>query len=85
MANEYLNPLDHELAKATALNGDGERLIEILDLNHPSPVEHRRIKIGEMRSYAESDWPKFVEQMGFPKDLPNLNDKANKPENNGKP
>jgi hypothetical protein len=41
--------------------------------------------IGTLRTLAKFDWPKFVEWMRFPKNLPDLNHKDNKPPHNDKP
>ncbi len=53
-------------------NPDGERLIDVLALDDPRTVARRRLMIGTLRSLAESNWPLFVEWMGFPDDLPDL-------------
>jgi hypothetical protein len=41
--------------------------------------------IGMLRTLAEFNWPIFVEWMRYPKNLPNLNLKENKPPQNNKP
>lgn len=55
-----------------ALNEHGEIIVEVLQLDDPRLVDLRRRKNGILASLAENDWPLFVEEMGFPKDLPNL-------------
>lgn len=64
---------------------DGEALIEVLALNDPLTVVRRRRIIGMLRTLAEFNWPQVVEWMRYPEDLPDLNDRANKPRANSKP
>jgi hypothetical protein len=66
-----------------ALSTDGERIIEILQLDDSRLVDFRRRKIGGLNSLAENNWPLFVEEMGFPKDLPDL--AADPPPKNTRP
>jgi len=62
----------HSNGEVEALNDAGELLIEVLELDDPRLVEMRRRKTGILASLAASDWPLFVEEMGFPHDLPDL-------------
>ena len=66
-----------------ALNVDGRRLMEVLELDDPRLEELRRRKIGVIASLAKHDWDLFVEEMAFPADLPNL--EAESPPNNTRP
>lgn len=62
----------HPNGTVEALNADGESIIEILELDDPRLVDYRRRKTGILASLAASDWRLFVEEMGFPQDLPDL-------------
>ena len=77
----------HEDGRIEAKNRspEGQALIDALALDDPLTVARRRRMIGMLRTLAESNWPMFEEWMGYPKDLPDLNDKANKPPHNDKP
>ena len=55
-----------------ALQEEGERIIEILELDDPPLIDYRRRKIGGLLSDAESDWDRFVEEMKFPDNMPDL-------------
>jgi hypothetical protein len=66
-------------------NAVGKTLIDELSLNDPLAIERRRIMIGMLRTLAEYNRPMFVEWMRYPKNLPNLDDKQNKPPHNSKP
>jgi len=63
----------------------GEILIEVLALNDPLIVSSRRRLIGTLRSLAATDWSLFVEWMRYPQNLPDLEDKDNRPPDNDKP
>ena len=63
----------------------GEILIEVLALNDPLTVSSRRRLIGTLRSLAATDWSLFVEWMRYPQNLPDLEDKDNRPPDNDKP
>lgn len=65
-------------------NPEGQLLIDELVLDHPRTVDRRRRMIGMLRTLAKYDWPMFVEWMRFPKNLPDLNSKENKPPDNSK-
>ncbi len=66
-----------------ALRVEGERIIEILQLDDPRLVDMRRRKIGILNSLAVNNWLLFAGEMSFPKDLPNLT--AEPPPNNTRP
>jgi len=66
-------------------NAEGLLLIDELALDDPRTIARRRLIIGTLRALAKFDWPKFVEWMGFPQILPDLNHKDNKPPHNEKP
>jgi HNH endonuclease len=71
--------------EATNNNPKGQMLIDELALDDPRTISRRRIIIGTLRSLANSDWSMFREWMRFPKNLPDLNGKENKPPANTKP
>jgi hypothetical protein len=77
----------HKDGRIEAINDseDGKLLIERLALDEPPATARRRIIIGTILSFAESDWPMFVEWMRYPEDLPDLNDPKHKPRRNSKP
>jgi hypothetical protein len=56
-----------------------------LALDEPPARARRRIIIGTILSFAESDWSMFVEWMRYPDDLPDLDDPKHKPPTNSKP
>jgi hypothetical protein len=58
--------------KVKHLDDVGERIIEVLELDDPRLVDWRRRKIGGLLSDAEYNWPRFVDEMRFPDDLPDL-------------
>jgi hypothetical protein len=62
----------HDNGCVEALQPEGERIIEILELNDPELIDFRRRKIGGLLSDAESDWDRFVQEMKFPDSLPDL-------------
>ena len=64
---------------------EGQALIDELALDHPLTIDRRRRIIGMLRTFAATDWSMFVEWMGYPKNLPDLNHKDNKPPHNTKP
>ena len=66
-------------------DGIGQTLIDELGLDNKLAAERRRIMIGMLRTLAKYNWPVFVDWMRYPKDLPNLNDEANKSNANDKP
>lgn len=77
----------HEDGQIEAKNQspEGQALIDELALDDPRTVDRRRCMIGTLRSLAEINWPMFVEWMRYPKNLPDLNHKDNKPPHNDKP
>lgn len=68
-----------------ALNDRGELLIDVLALDQPEANQRRRFVIGNILSHAENNWPMFIEWMRYPENLPNLDDKQNRPPHNDKP
>ncbi len=62
----------HRDGTVEALDTDGEIIIDTLELDDPRLIEMRRRKIGILASLAIHDWRLFVEEMGFPADLPDL-------------
>ena len=66
-------------------NEHGRLLIDALALDEPTARNRRRIIIGTILSFAESNWPMFVEWMRYPSDLPDLSEKENVPPSNSKP
>lgn len=66
-------------------NQHGRRVIDQLALDEPVATRRRRLIIGTVLSFAETNWPMFVEWMRYPEDLPSLGDKKNKPPSNSKP
>jgi hypothetical protein len=67
-----------------ALNDDGIRLIDDLGLDQPKLSEARGDYIQWARSFAKNDWPQFLKLMGFPLDLPDLDNLAHSPPRNSK-
>ncbi|HLX60673.1 MAG TPA: HNH endonuclease signature motif containing protein [Planctomycetota bacterium] len=65
-----------------ALNDDGIRLIDDLGLDQPKICETRRNFIGWAHSFAKNDWPEFLRFMGFPSDLPDLENLEHPPNGN---
>lgn len=51
---------------------EGERLIEVLELDQPQLIDYRRCKIGEIRSHAIHNRDLYLHQMGYPSDMPDL-------------
>jgi hypothetical protein len=66
-------------------NPEGQTLIDELALDDSLTVARRRRMVGMLRTLAEVNWPIFVEWMRYPKNLPILDDKQNKPPCNDKP
>ena len=66
-------------------SSEGQALIDELALDDPRTIARRRRIIGMLRTLAKSSWPMFVEWMRFPRNLPNLSSRMNKPPNNSKP
>jgi len=52
--------------------GAGETIIEVLELDAPHLIQWRRRKIDAIATVAGNDWFRFVEEMCFPRDLPDL-------------
>ncbi len=77
----------HEDGRIEAKNKspEGQALIDELALDDPRTVDRRRCMIGTLRSLAEINWPMFVAWMRYPRNLPDLNHKDNKPPHNEKP
>lgn len=53
-------------------SAQGERLIEILELDQPELVEYRRRKIGAIKSHLIYNQELYIQEMGFPNNLPDL-------------
>jgi hypothetical protein len=68
-----------------ALNDQGKLLIDVLALDQPETKQRRRFNIGNILSHADNNWLMFVEWMRYPENLPNLDDKQNRPPHNDKP
>tara|TARA_B110000037_G_scaffold221976_2_gene294882 strand:- start:69 stop:671 length:603 start_codon:yes stop_codon:yes gene_type:complete len=66
-----------------ALNKSGERIILVLDLNRSALVDHRRSRIGVLKTLYVHNQSEFKEMMRFPKDLPDLTQKP--PKKNTRP
>jgi len=73
----------HRDGTVEALHPDGDAIIERLELDDPQLIEWRRRKIGGILSDSAADWPRFVEEMRFPNDLPDLT--ADVPPGNSRP
>lgn len=56
----------------TALNEDGELLIEILRLDNDDYTSFRRRIIRTLQSLAQHDWDAFIMWMRYPDNLPDL-------------
>lgn len=64
--------VDDDSAEVRAMNDDGEVLMRVLKLNHPSVVSMRREKMCDLKVMARcspEDWKRL---MGFPDALPDL-------------
>jgi hypothetical protein len=66
-------------------NAEGTKLIELLALDEPPARARRRLIIGTILSFAETNRPLFVEWMRYPTDLPNLRDAISTPPSNSRP
>jgi len=51
---------------------EGQRLIDILELDQPQLIAYRRSKIGSIKSHAVHDRELYLHEMGYPSDLPDL-------------
>jgi hypothetical protein len=49
-----------------------ERLIEVLELDHPELIEYRRSKIGAIKSHSIHNGQLYLQEMGLPTNLPDL-------------
>lgn len=58
-----------------ACNDDGQRLIEILQLDEDRVTQMRRNTLRALRNFLEYDREFWREQMGFPEELPDLKKK----------
>jgi len=71
----------------TALNPHGQRLVKVLNLNHPFMVEERRKNLRVLSSLQQSlqrdDQELFLRLMGFPQNLPDLAKRS--PPHNSRP
>lgn len=63
---------DGSVEPVAAKSDVGERLIEVLELDQPELIEYRRSKIGAIRSHAIHDRQLYLQEMGFPTNLPDL-------------
>jgi len=75
----------HPDGRIEASSAEGERLVDVLALDEPTTRRRRRLILGAILSLAETNWPVFVEWMGYPEDLPDLSDKKCTPPSNSKP
>ena len=75
----------HKDGNIEGLNERGRLLIDELALDDPLVVEHRRRIIGTVLSFAETNWPLFVDWMRYPNNLPNLGEKQHRPPCNHRP
>jgi len=65
----------HDDGKVEAIEpykAEGSRLIMDLELDDPRLIEYRRMKIGTIWTHAQHNPKLYVEMMGFPTDLPDL-------------
>jgi len=65
-------------------NADGKLLIDRLALDEAPARTRRRIIIGTILSFTQTNRPMFVEWMRYPGDLPDLSDQRNTPPSNSK-
>src|SRR5579863_8341870 len=56
-----------------ALNSQGQTIIDVLNLDDSDLITLRRRKIGIIACLAANDRALFKQEMGFPNDLPDLN------------
>ncbi|HZE69008.1 MAG TPA: HNH endonuclease [Pyrinomonadaceae bacterium] len=77
----------HKDGRIEAINDNkrGRLLIEMLALDEPKARNRRRMIIGTILSFAETNWTMFVEWMRYPSDLPDLSQQQNIPPSNSKP
>ena len=77
----------HKDGRIEAINDNehGRLLIDNLALDVSNARNRRRIIIGTILSFAESNWAMFVEWMRYPTDLPDLTEQQNIPPSNSKP
>ena len=66
-------------------NAEAKLLIDRLALDEAPARGRRRMIIGTILSFAECNWPMFVEWMRYPEDLPNLSEPRNTPPTNCSP
>ena len=66
-------------------NDDGERLIDELALDSEKLTAKRYQWIRSIHSHQEHDWSLFLLWMGFPKDLPDLENVNPQPKDNSQP
>jgi hypothetical protein len=77
----------HKDGRIEAINDNehGKLLIDRLALDEPPAREHRRLIIGTVLSFVQSNWPMFVEWMRYPRDLKDLSHPDYAPPTNSKP
>lgn len=51
---------------------EGQRLIDVLELDQPQLIEFRRCKIGAIKSHLVHDPDLYLHELGYPTDLPDL-------------
>lgn len=66
-----------------ALNGEGELIIDVLELDDPKVTTYRRQVIGTILSHAAHSPKELIFWLGYPDDLPDL--AAQRPPNNSRP
>ncbi len=69
----------------TALNDDGEMLLQCLRLNRTKEIQHRRRMIAILQAVRAVDPQLFQELLGFPDDLPDLRAPKRRVPSNTKP
>ena len=77
----------HKDGRIEAVNDseDGKLLMDRLALDEPPARARRRIIIGTILSFAETNWPMYVAWMRYPEDLEDLTNERNTPRSNSKP
>ncbi len=77
----------HKDGRIEAVNDNphGQLLIDQLALDDPLATRRRRIIIGTILSFAETNWPMLVEWMRYLEDLPNLSEERHTPPANSRP
>jgi hypothetical protein len=73
----------HRNGHIAALNGHGELIVEVLELEDERIVAHRRRIIGTVLSHAATNPSELILWLGYPRDLPDL--VAHPPPSNSKP